>query len=223
MKLVLLVSGNGGNMKFFHLAAQKQILQNLELCIIADRECGALEFARKYNLSNSLIEYNRSSPESLQKLLDTIHPDYIVTNWHKIIDPQTVGKYEGKLVNLHYSLLPAFGGLIGCKPIKKAFEQGCKFIGPTCHLVNEGVDSGSILSQAIFSAEILYEDAVQLMFRTGCLVLLNGLNHLTNNSISPAAVSTNNVYGKQNCWFSPSLNFEVKSFDSQFWEELKVA
>lgn len=223
MKLAFLVSGNGGNMKFFHLAMQKQIVKGIELFVIADRECGALDFARKRNLPCNLIEYNRSCPESLLKQLDLIQPDYIVTNWHKIIDTQTVGKYQGRLVNLHYSLLPAFSGLIGCKPIKKAYEQGCKFIGPTCHLVNEDVDSGLILSQAIFSAKMLYEDAVQLMFRTGCLVLLDALNRLAGGLITASVVSTNAADDQPSCWFGPSLNFDPYLFDSDFWEELKVA
>ncbi|WP_159066144.1 formyltransferase family protein [Vibrio harveyi] len=46
--------------------------------------------------------------------------------------------YFGRIVNIHYSLLPSFGGLIGVKPIEKALELGCKYIGPTCHIVDEG-------------------------------------------------------------------------------------
>lgn len=173
--IIFLASGGGGNFKFFHRAIENNIVSSIRLSMIADRECGAIEYAKKMELDNHIISYSRNNPSILQQLLHEKQPDFIVTNWHKIIDADTVRQHQGKIVNLHYSLLPAFGGLIGTEPIKKAYEQGFKYIGPTCHLVDEGVDTGKIIAQGVFTTDRSPDEAVTMMFRTGCLVLLNGL------------------------------------------------
>lgn len=215
--VVFLASGGGGNFRFFHFALKKNLISEIKLSVIADRECGALDFARSHDIENHLIAYKRSAPEALNQILDSIKPDIIVTNWHKIIDEGTVAKYRGKFVNLHYSLLPAFVGLIGVEPIKRAYEQGCKFIGPTCHLVDEGVDTGKILSQAIFTTERPFEDAVNLMFRKGCLVLLSGIQQILGQNISTAcAVGSDRSY-------SPQLGLDESLFNEKFWKELATA
>jgi len=215
--VVFLVSGGGGNLKFFHFAIKKNLIAGIKLSVIADRECGALVFAANHGIEHHLIAYTKSKPEMLNRSLGCINPDAIVTNWHKIIDEDTVARYRGKLVNLHYSLLPAFGGLIGVEPIKRAYEQGCKFIGPTCHLVDEGVDTGKILSQAIFTTERTFEDALKLMFRKGCLVLLSGIQQVLMQNILPAYAE--NSHGS----YSPPLGFDESVFDEQFWKEIAAA
>ena len=215
--VVFLVSGGGGNLKFFYFAIKNNLIAGVELSVIADRECGALAFAKKHGIEHHLITYTRSSPEALNQILESINPDTIVTNWYKVIDEDTVARYLGKLVNLHYSLLPAFGGLIGVEPIKRAYEQGCKFIGPTCHLVDEGIDTGKILSQAVFTTERPFEEAVNLIFRKGCLVLLSGMQQTLRQNISSAHASSSDGS------YSPQLGFEESIFNEQFWKELAAA
>lgn len=217
-KIVFLASGNGGNLKFFYLAQQHNLISDIDLSVVADRECGSIDFAREKNINNYLIRYNRSDTEALNDILDSIQPDIIVTNWHKIIDELTVKKYAGKLINLHYSLLPAFSGLIGVDPIKRAYEQGCQYIGPTCHFVDEGVDTGRIISQAIFTTDISMDEAVVKMFRTGCLILLNGIQNILREYvvIKPAATSPKHMM------FSPALKFDHEEFTEAFWTELAM-
>lgn len=215
--VVFLVSGGGGNLKFFHYAQKNNLIYGIELFVIADRECGALDFARVHQIKNHLITYKRAEPDALNQILEKIDPDIIVTNWHKIIDKETVAKYLGKFVNLHYSLLPSFGGLIGVEPIKRAYELGSRFIGPTCHLVDEGVDTGKILSQAIFTTERSFEESVNLMFRKGCLVLLSGMQQLLGENISTTrALRLSDSY-------SPKLDFDEFLYNEKFWEELASA
>jgi phosphoribosylglycinamide formyltransferase-1 len=112
--------------------------------------------------------------------------------------------------------LPAFGGLIGIEPIKRAYDQGCKYIGPTCHFVDEGVDTGKILAQGVFTTDRSFNDAVTIMFRTGCLVLLNGLTILLNNPI-PENINQNIIH------FSPKLNFDASFFNEDFWQKVEDA
>lgn len=73
----------------------------------------------------------------------------IMTNIHRILSSRVVERCRGRLVNLHYSLLPMFGGLIGMDPIRRAIEAGCRFVGTTVHHVVEAVDAGPVISQTV--------------------------------------------------------------------------
>lgn len=211
-KICFLTSANGGNLKFFHAAVTQNMIPSVRFSVIADRECGSIEFAKRKELENHIINYNKSNKIELNCLLEQIKPDLIITNWHKVIDRDTVHKYTGKMINLHYSLLPAFAGLIGAEPIRLAYAQGCKYIGPTCHYVDENIDTGKIISQAIFATDIPIDRAIELMFRKGCLVLLNSVYQLL--SFSP---STNRqVSDDQN--FRPPLSFDTSFFSEKFWQ-----
>jgi phosphoribosylglycinamide formyltransferase-1 len=213
--LVFLVSGSGGNLRFIYSALENNVISGIKLSVIADRDCGALEFAREKKIDNYLISYSRYNSFDLNFLLDKINPDLIITNWNKIIDKITVLNFFGKFINLHYSLLPAFSGLIGVEPIKRAYENGCKFIGPTCHLVDEGVDTGRIVSQAIFTTDRAFDEAVSLMFKKGCLVLLVGIEEvLGQNLVMDRSTILNHNY-------SPALGFDESLFNEKFWIEIK--
>lgn len=213
-KICFLASGNGGNLKFFYFAAAQNSIQTLQLTSIADRECGSLKFAKNKGLEHYIINYNSTNSLELNLALEKIKPDIIITNWHKIIDRDTVRKYTGKMINLHYSLLPAFAGLIGIEPIKLAYAQGCKYIGPTCHYVDENLDAGKIISQAIFATDIPIDRAVELMFRKGCLVLLNSVHQLL--PLPPAT----NIQSLDDPGFSPPLSFDSGIFSEEFWQHV---
>lgn len=219
-KIVFLVSGNGGNLKFFYLAKQYKYLNNVQLFVIADRECGAVKFARKNKLDSYIVNYKLSDTKTLNDILDRISSDIIVTNWYKIIDELTVRKFKGKLINLHYSLLPAFAGLIGVEPIKRAYDQGCRYIGPTCHFVDEGVDSGKIVAQAIICTDIAQNVAIDLMFRKGCLVLLNGVCKVIGDHILGDHILGEIKFPNESLFFSPALAFDEAVFCEVFWREL---
>ena len=137
-------------------------------------------------------------------------------NTLQFYDPKTIEKNQGKFINLHYSLLPAFSGLMGVEPIKQAYEKGCKFIGPTCHMVDEGVDTGPIISQAAFTTNRSIQDAIELMFRLGCLILLNGVYITQKNS----EFIENR---KENPQFSPPLRFDISCFDENLWQKVANA
>lgn len=215
--LVFLVSGNGGNLKFVYEYISKNKIQDVEIHCIADRECGAIDFARKVGIKSKVINYERSSPANLTQYLQLIGSDIIVTNWHKIIDANTVTMFSGKMINLHYSLLPSFGGVIGVKPIELAFEKKCKFIGVTCHYVDEGVDTGEIIAQATFSSDLIFADAVDTAFRAGAVILMDSILQASN--ISCMLDEKTNQMGTIN--FSPEIQLDLSTLDDEFWEKLK--
>ena len=215
MKICFLASGGGGNFKFFNLAKDLGIIYNVELFLVADRDCGSLEYANEKNIYNKKIIYKRDNNIEFLQELEKINPDIIITNWHKIIDSEVVNKYQGKLINLHYSLLPAFDGLIGIEPIKQAYEKNCSYVGTTCHYVDEGVDSGKIISQAIVKTDIPIELAIQKIFEQGCLILLNSILLIGNKEI--ITKKENNKFE-----YSPDLLFDDSQFDEFFWNKLSA-
>lgn len=214
-KVVFLVSGNGGNLKAFDLYLSKASLTNsIKLFCISDRECGAYFFCREKGIDSYCIDYSRKNNQNLKLLLSEIEPDLIVTNWNKIIDKELVGEYSGKLINLHYSLLPIYGGFIGVKPIDLAYENG-KFIGVTTHEVDEGVDSGPILSQCAYRNEYTLKESYEKSFRAGALMLISDL--LTRLDIC----SDNTIDRFENMEFSPSLRLDITMISENYWKVIK--
>jgi formyltetrahydrofolate deformylase len=73
--------------------------------------------------------------------------DYIVlAKYMRILTPRFVEAYEGKIINIHHSFLPAF---IGANPYKQAYDRGVKIIGATAHFVNNNLDEGPIIAQDV--------------------------------------------------------------------------
>jgi formyltetrahydrofolate deformylase len=62
----------------------------------------------------------------------------------RILSPDFISNFEGKIINIHHSFLPAF---IGANPYRKAFERGVKLIGATAHFVTNDLDEGPIIAQ----------------------------------------------------------------------------
>lgn len=217
MKLVFLVSGNGGNLKFINNCISKGFIRNCNLIVIADRDCGALHYSKNNGIENYLIQYSRKSNIELLKLLDSINADLIITNIHKILDEEIVEMYKGKLANLHYSLLPAYSGLIGEEPVIQAMKY-CKFIGTTLHYVERQVDAGEVIIQGIIrnigeKAEILNK-----VFRMGCFSLLYYIYFKYPEVKQP---NLEVIVNPSDYVFSPNINFNANMFDENFWNELR--
>jgi formyltetrahydrofolate deformylase len=92
------------------------------------------------------------------ELLSKFKIDYIVlAKYMRILSSKFVKKYEGKILNIHHSFLPAF---IGANPYKQAYKRGVKIIGATAHFVNDDLDEGPIVHQDIIriNHEYSWED-----------------------------------------------------------------
>ena len=73
-------------------------------------------------------------------------PDYLVlAKYMRVLTPAFVEQYQQRMVNIHHSFLPAFGG---ARPYARAFERGVKIIGATAHFVTDGLDEGPIIAQS---------------------------------------------------------------------------
>ena len=179
-KILFLVSGNGGNLVFINLISN---YYNFEIVgVLSDRFCKAIEYASNNNIFTKTFMFDRSETDDIQ-IIETINflkPDIIVTNIHKILSKNVCESFRGFLINLHYSILPAFKGYIGMVPVKKALELNCSFVGSTCHLVDEFVDNGKIISQALIMVEQKTDgQLVNETFKSGALVLLTSILLIT--------------------------------------------
>lgn len=96
----------------------------------------------------SAEEMSREEHESIViELLKEFEFDYVVlAKYMRILTPNFVSHFTGKIINIHHSFLPAF---IGANPYKQAFERGVKIIGATAHFVTNDLDEGPIISQDV--------------------------------------------------------------------------
>ncbi len=125
-------------------------------------DANILAVISNYDKLESLVEkfnipYITISHEGLEraehedKIIETINEfkdlDYIVlAKYMRILTPRFVEEYEGKIINIHHSFLPAF---IGANPYKQAYDRGVKIIGATAHFVNNNLDEGPIIAQDV--------------------------------------------------------------------------
>lgn len=220
-RIAFLVSGNGGSLKTVAQAI-KHLGLPWQICLVlADRDCGALHFARQQHLPNRLVPYTRTEPEALRAALLDGQPDLIVTNIHKIIDPETLALFPNRFINLHYSLLPALKGYIGMETLVQARRLNVGIVGSTCHEVEEAVDSGRVLSQCGFAVDWRTERMEQvesLVFRAAGLALLDGLRQKAGERVSQSPTV---VYQGKTLFCGPPLSFDPAVLDDAFWETVK--
>lgn len=136
---------------------KKKIPVNPAIIISNKSNASGLKIAEKLGVKTEIIESKgfKGSRWDYDKKMITILKKYGVTQnnglvclagFMRIISPQFIRKYKNRIMNIHPALLPAFPGL---EVQKQAVEHGVKYSGCTVHFVDEGVDTGPIIIQAI--------------------------------------------------------------------------
>ena len=116
-----------------------------------------LKIAKKLGVKTEVIEsknFKRGRTAYDKKIISLLTKNGVtpknglvcLAGFMRIISPYFIKKYRNRILNIHPALLPAYPGL---DAQKQALEHGAKYSGCTVHLVDEGVDSGPILLQAI--------------------------------------------------------------------------
>lgn len=153
LKIAVLVSGRGSNLQSIIDAIEAGEIQGkIEAVISNKKDAYALERAKRHNIEGifidpSLYKTKEDYDKAIIKILEEKNIGLVcLAGFMRILTPYFVNKYKGRIINIHPSLLPAFPGL---DAQKKALEYGAKFTGATVHFVEEGVDSGPIILQAI--------------------------------------------------------------------------
>ena len=223
-RIVFLCSGGGGNLRFVKIAADKGWLRQVTITgVLTDRECGASDYARLHEIDQKPVNFTDKEQLDLINSLEYYNPDIVITNIHRILNEKVIEKFRGKLINLHYSLLPAFGGSIGTAPIKAALAFGAKIIGVTVHLVDESLDGGRPLIQVAIPVK-KFDDVtilMDLLFRCGCLSLVAAINYyLYDNKLSNSDEEVLKIKDRY-CFFSNRINLPFNIENETFWKSIR--
>ncbi len=151
LKLVVLVSGRGSNLKAILEAIDSGELPAVVSAVISDRaEASGLAYARERSIDTLALDAadypdREAFDTALQGLVDLFHPGLVVlAGYMRILSPGFVNHYAGHLINIHPSLLPEFRGLDTHRRVIKA---GHKEHGASVHFVTEQLDGGPVVAQ----------------------------------------------------------------------------
>lgn len=162
--IVILISGNGTNMAAIVQAAehgrwQRRYGAHVAAVISNRADANGLQWAQQHGIATVVVEHKAygdraAFDRALAQAVDIYQPALVVlAGFMRILTPEFVERYAGRLLNIHPSLLPAFTGL---HTHQRAIEMGCRFAGATVHQVTAELDHGCILAQA--AVPILPED-----------------------------------------------------------------
>ncbi len=148
-RLAVFASGRGSNLRSLASAfPPEHPLASVSLVVSNKAETGALEYARAEGVLAHFIPFgdNRAGFErAATQLLETERIDLIcLAGFMRVLSPDFVTHYAGRILNIHPSLLPNFPGL---HPQKQALAAGVKESGCTVHFVDAGVDTGPTVTQ----------------------------------------------------------------------------
>jgi phosphoribosylglycinamide formyltransferase-1 len=155
--IVILISGGGSNMAAIVRAAQREDWRRrfdaqVAAVISNKADAGGLAFAREQGIATAVVDHKafvtrESFDEALAQEIDRFAPALVVlAGFMRILTPGFVARYQGRMLNIHPSLLPAFPGL---HTHQRALDAGCRFAGATVHEVTAELDHGPILDQAV--------------------------------------------------------------------------
>ncbi len=159
--IVILISGGGSNMLAIARAAvlhrwEEKLNARIAAVISNRQDARGLQLAADMGLTTQVVDHtafaDRADPRTafddvLRQTIDSYEPSLVVlAGFMRILTPGFVVHFEGRLLNIHPSLLPAFPGL---HTHQRAIDAGCRFAGATVHQVTTELDHGPILAQAV--------------------------------------------------------------------------
>ncbi len=148
-KIAVLISGTGTTLSSILRDAEKDELYDVSL-VIADRNCSGLDYAKERGIPYLVMERSSSlSDDILGRVRDF---DLVVlAGFLSILEGKILKEMENRIINLHPSLLPKFGGrgMYGLNVHKAVHESGMPISGCTVHYVNEIIDGGAYILKRI--------------------------------------------------------------------------
>lgn len=149
----VLVSGSGSNLQAIMDACETGEIDGRVAVVVSNVEGAyALERARVKGIPTHVLSH-RNRPdrvafdEALADILESHHVDLVaLAGFMRVLTPAFLRRFPGRIMNIHPALLPAFPGL---HVRQKALDHGVRFSGCTVHFVDEGVDTGPIIIQAV--------------------------------------------------------------------------
>jgi phosphoribosylglycinamide formyltransferase-1 len=150
--IVVLISGRGSNLRAIVEACAAERWPARISAVISNRaDAAGLVWARTRGIETVVVEHRAYAERDefdaeLARVIDRYTPDLVaLAGFMRVLGAAFVRRYEGRLLNVHPSLLPAFPGL---QTHRRAIEAGCRISGATVHFVTADVDHGPIVEQA---------------------------------------------------------------------------
>ena len=171
-RLAVLVSGSGTTLQALIDAIEADVLPaEVALVISSRRDVLALERARRHGIPAHVLRPRdfANSDEydaALCSLLEQAQPDLVVlAGYLSILGAKVMAQFDGRIMNIHPSLLPAFGGrgCFGHHVHRQVLDYGCKVSGVTVMFVDSNVDTGPIILQE--AVEVKDDDTVESLAR----------------------------------------------------------
>lgn len=151
-RIVILISGRGSNMEAIVQACAAEGWPAQVVAVVSNRpEAAGLAFAQSHGIATAVVDHKTFASRdefdaALAAAIDGFVPDLLVlAGFMRILGAAFVQRYEGRMLNIHPSLLPAFPGL---HTHRRAIEAGCAEAGCTVHYVTAELDHGPMVAQA---------------------------------------------------------------------------
>lgn len=151
-RIVILISGRGSNMQALVRACAAERWPARIVAVLSNRpDAAGLAFAAQAGIATAVVDHRAHGTReafevALAQAVDAHAPDLVVlAGFMRILGPAFVHRFEGRLLNIHPSLLPAFTGL---HTHRRALQAGCKLAGATVHFVTAELDHGPIVIQS---------------------------------------------------------------------------
>jgi phosphoribosylglycinamide formyltransferase-1 len=152
-RLAVLASGRGSNLRAIHeflVRGERSSVARLALVLSDHADAGALSFARSRDIATAAIDGGTLGGDRLLAQLRSHRIDLVVLAGYMRLVPEIVVRaYQGRIVNVHPALLPAFGGrgMYGTRVHAAVIAAGARLSGATVHFVDERYDHGAIIAQ----------------------------------------------------------------------------
>ncbi|MDE1811525.1 MAG: phosphoribosylglycinamide formyltransferase [Thaumarchaeota archaeon] len=158
LNLAILISGRGSNMENILKAVKKNKIPIKPTVVISNKsDAKGLGIAQKLGVKTEIVESNglKGGNWEYDSKLVSVLEKYNVTpqngliclaGFMRIMSPEFIRHYKGRILNIHPAILPSFPGL---HSQRQALEYGVKYSGCTVHFVDEGVDTGPIILQSV--------------------------------------------------------------------------
>jgi len=151
-RIVVLISGSGSNLQAIIDHCQSGDIQGDIVSVISNK-ADAYGLARAEQariptqvLSHKAFDSREAYDEQLAKIIDSCNPDLVVlAGFMRILTPDLVQKFKGKMLNIHPSLLPKYQGL---NTHQRAIDANDEYHGASVHFVTEELDGGPVVLQA---------------------------------------------------------------------------
>ncbi len=158
LNLAILISGRGSNMENILKAVKKNKIPIKPTVVISNKsDAKGLAIAQKLGVKTEIMESNglKGGNWEYDSKLVSVLEKYNVTpqngliclaGFMRIMSPEFIRHYKGRILNIHPAILPSFPGL---HSQRQALEYGVKYSGCTVHFVDEGIDTGPIILQSV--------------------------------------------------------------------------